>query len=174
MTNLNPSMVNPGPIYEGAFAFLPPYYYEPGGGPPYPSGSGGEDALVAGVAPGQTGIAAGRFGWASSAGVVLNARTSAQDYLGVVIPRRANWESAYVYRGTRYLRSGYPVTLITKGAFWLKFPGGAFYGDPVYADLVDGHAVSGMIAGAELTPFFVTFGCNPGGLAQVSTWAKFV
>jgi hypothetical protein len=175
MSNLNPSQVNPGPIFEGAFAYLPPYYYEPGGGPPYPSVDAGEGALVAGVQPGQSGIAAGRFGWANPAsGVVLNSRTTAQDQIGIVIPRRANWESCYLNAGSRWLRKGYQMTLISAGAFWLRFPGGAFRGDPVYADLVDGHAVSGIVSGAELTKFFVTCGCNPGALAQVSTWAKFV
>jgi hypothetical protein len=163
------------PIYEGSFAYSPPYYYKPAGGPPYPSALACEGALVAGAQPGQAGIAAGRFGWADPAtGIVLNSRTTAEDQIGVVIPRRANWESCYVANGSRWLRSGYPVTVITAGAFWLRFLGGAFRGDPVYADTVDGHAVSGSAAGAELTKFFVTAGCSPGGLAQVSTWAHFV
>lgn len=175
MANLNPGAVYRGPLFEGAFAYTPPFYYEPGGGPPYPTVDAGEGALVAGVQPGQSGIAAGRFGWANPAnGVVLNSRTTAQDQIGIVLPRRVNWESCYWSLGSRWLRSGYQCTVMSAGAFWLKFPGGAFRGDPVYADLVDGHAVSGSIGGAELTKFFVTFGCEPGGLGQVSTWAKFV
>lgn len=161
--------------WEGAFAYEPPFYWQPPGGPPYPSILATEDALTAGVMPGQLGIAAGRFGWANPAnGIALNARTTAQDQLGVVIPRRVNWEAAYWSRGSRWLRAGFGVTLISRGAFWLKFPAGAFRGDPVYASLVDGTAVSGAgTDDTELTKYFVTFGCTPGGLAQVSSYANF-
>lgn len=162
-------------IYEGSFAYRPPFYYEPPGGPPYPSVLANEDALRAGVMPAQSGIAAGRFGWANPAnGIVLNTRTTALDALGVVIPIRVNWEAAYWSCGSRWLRSGYGVTLISRGAFWLKFPAGAFRGDPVYANILDGTAVSGAgTANTEQTKYSVTFGCDPGGLAQVSSYANF-
>jgi len=157
--------------HEGAFAYGTPHYWEVGG-PPYPS----IDAMLqAGTMPGQSGIAAGRFGWANpSTGIVVNTRVTAHDQIGVVIPRRVNWEAAYVSCGTRYIRTGYGVTVHTAGAFWLRFPAGAFRGDPVYANLIDGTAVSNVgTANTELTKFFVTRGCNPGDLAQVSSFAGF-
>jgi hypothetical protein len=161
--------------YEGSFAYPTPHYWEPPGGPPYPSVLAGEGQLQAGTMPGQSGIAAGRFGWANpDTGIVLNTRSTAQDQLGVVIPRRVNWEAAYFSQGSRWLRAGYGVTVISAGAFWLRFPGGAFRGDPVYASLTDGTAVSGAgTSGTELTKFFVTYGCDPGSLAQVSSYAGF-
>lgn len=171
---LDPS--NSSAPYEGAFAYGPPFYWEPPGGPPYPSVLGGADALTAGQMPGQSGIAAGRFGWANPAnGIVLNTRATAQDALGVVIPRRVNWEAAYFSMGSRWLRAGFGVTVISRGAFWLRFPAGAFRGDPVYASTVDGSAVSGVgTANTELTKFFVTCGCDPGGLAQISSYTGFI
>lgn len=161
--------------FEGSFAFGPPFYWEPPGAAPYPSIMGGAMGLAAGTMPGQSGIAAGRFGWANPAtDIVLNARTTAQDQLGVVIPRRVNWEAAYWSQGSRWLRTGFGVTVISRGAFWLRFPAGAFRGDPVYASLIDGSAVSGTgTPDTELTKFFVTFGCDPGSLAQVSSYAGF-
>lgn len=176
MQPLLPSQVNRGPLYEGAFAYDPPVYTDPGGGPPYPSVDAGELSPRAGRMPGQSGIAAGRFGWFNPAdGIVLNTRTTAGDSIGVTIPRGVNWESCYWSQGSRWLRAGYQMSLITRGAFWLKFPGGAFRGDPVYASLVDGTAVSGnnVTLSVELTKFFVTRGCTPGSLAQISTWANF-
>jgi hypothetical protein len=164
---------NSGAPFEGAFAYGPPYYWEPPGGAPYPSVLADAIGLTAGTMPGQSGIAAGRFGWANpSTGIVLNLRTTSLDQLGVVIPRRVNWEAAYWSQGSRWLRAGYGVTVISRGAFWMRFPAGAFRGDPVYASLTDGTAVSGGTTG-ELTKFFVTFGCDPGGLAQVSTYTGF-
>lgn len=162
-------------VYEGAFAFQPPYYTLAPGGPPYASVDAGQGSLQAGTMPGQSGIAAGRFGWANPAdGIVLNTRVTAQDQLGVVISRRVNWESAYWSKGSRWLRTGYNITMMGNGAFWLRFPAGAFRGDVVYADLTDGHAISGGTPdNAELTKFFVTSGCIPGGLAQVSSFARF-
>lgn len=174
MNSLNANAPNRGPIFEGAFAYTPPYYVQPAGGPPYPSILAGEGALVAGAMAGQTGVAAGRFGWANPAtGIVLNARTTAQDQLGVVIPRSVNWEAAYWAKGSRWLRKGYQLTVISRGAFWLRFAGGAFRGDQVFANQVDGTAVSGDTGGLEATKFYVTHGCQPMGLAQVSTWANF-
>jgi hypothetical protein len=160
--------------FEGAFAYPTPYYYEPPGGAPYPSIMGDEGQLQAGTMPGQSGIAAGRFGWANLlTGIVLNMPSDGPDGLGIVIPRRVNWEAAYWSQGSRWLRAGYGVTVIARGAFWLKFPGGAFRGDPVYANTTDGTAISGASDAGVITKFIVTFGCDPGGLAQVSTFTGF-
>lgn len=162
--------------YEGAFAYRTPHYWEPPGGPPYTSILADAIALTAGIMPGQSGIAAGRFGWANPAtGIVLNTRTTSQDQPGIVIPRRVNWEAAYWSCGSRWLRAGYGVTVHSRGAFWVKFPGGAFRGDPVYASLVDGTAVSGAgTPNTETTKFFVTGGCDPGALGQISTYSGFM
>lgn len=124
--------------------------------------------------PGQSGIAAGRFGWVNLlTGIVLNSPSSDADPVGVVIPRRVNWEAAYWSEGSRWLRAGFGVTVISRGAFWLKFPAGAFRGDPVYANTTDGTAISGASDDGVQTKFFVTFGCDPGSLAQVSTFTGF-
>lgn len=169
------SSLNPSAPFEGAFAYQPPYYFEPPGGPPYTSILADEIALTAGEMPGQSGIAAGRFGWANpSSGIVLNTRTTAQDQLGIVLPRRVNWEAAYWSGGSRWLRKGFGLTVISRGAFWVRFPAGAFRGDPVYASTADGSAVSGAgTSDTELTKFVVTGGCDPGALGQISSFSGF-
>lgn len=162
---------------EGSFAYAPPWYTDPPGGPPYPTLDAGELSPVAGTLIGQSGIAAGRFGWFNPlTGIVNNQRSSAADQIGVTLPKRANWEACYFSQGSRWLRSGYQMEIMPVGAFWLRFAGGAFAGDQVYASLVDGSAISGdnVTQPIELTKFFVTRGCSPNGLAQVSTWARFV
>ncbi len=122
----------------------------------------------------------GRFGWGNSAtGLVNNTRIDASDALGVIIPFRS-MSGAGVVGGPRGLagpqaswtwefldptitpcgglrvRPGLVVTLHVRGNFWLRFAGGALYGNPVYASLVDGSAVSGPSANCELTPWLVS------------------
>jgi hypothetical protein len=137
-----------------------------------------------------------RFGWGNSAsGLVNNTRETAADALGVVIPLRslnganggvtagavgiAGPQAAFTWqfydptvRGWR-IRPGLGVTLHGAGAFWLRFPGGALYGQQVYASLTDGSAISGAAAGAEVTPWLVCSIARPGELALVSTAANF-
>jgi hypothetical protein len=141
----------------------------------------------------------GRFGWLNSAsGIVNNTRVDASDSLGVVIPFRslnpanggvvggprglagpqASWtweffDPIITPRGGLRVRPGLVVTLHKRGNFWLRFAGGALFGNSVYASLVDGSAVSGPASDCELTPWFVSSQCSPGQLAIVSTTAKF-
>lgn len=177
--------------FEGAFAsrvlgqnleFLGPYH----------SSLAGPGAWRAGVG----GLLQGRFGFGDpTTGDVLNAQTTAADALGVVIPLRsfnranggviggpaafggpiASWSwQTYdrVYKAWR-LRQGIVATLMDKGNFWLRFDGGANYGDTVYASLVDGSAISGVVDSAVGTAFVVCSNANAGCLALVSSTARF-
>lgn len=91
---------------------------------------------------------------------------------------RASWsweffDSTIAPAGGLRVRPGLIVTLHARGNFWLRFAGGALYGNSVYASLVDGQAISGPAANTELTPFKVCSIASPGGLAIVSSSAIF-
>lgn len=142
------------------------------------------------------GLLQGRFGWANAAtGLVYNAQQDASDVLGVVIPynsvnganggvrggpaalggpqARWTWQTWDKVNRAWRLRAGLMVNLMTRGNFWLRFRGGASYGDPVYASLTDGTAISGPAVGAVSTPWVVCGDCGPGALAVVSSTAFF-
>lgn len=145
------------------------------------------------------GTVQGRFGWLNSeTGLVNNTRVASDDVLGIVIPFRSlNGANGGVVGGPRGLagpqaswtwefydptvtpcgglrvRPGLVVTLHDRGNFWLRFAGGAIYGNPVYASLADGSAVSGPASDCELTPWLVCSMGRPGQLAIVSTQAIF-
>lgn len=148
------------------------------------------------AAPG--GLLQGRFGFGDySTGLVTNSAPAGPYELGVVIPlnstnnangdvvggparyggRLARWtwqtfdKTAKAWR----LREGLMATLMPNGNFWLRFAGGANYGDTVYASTVDGSAVSGPgVANTVPTAFKVCGnGSCAGGLVVVSSSAKF-
>lgn len=177
--------------YEGAFASrVLGQNLEIIGG--YTSALAGQGAWSAG--PG--GILQGRFGFGNpSTGLVLNSQQTAADALGVVIPLRSvntanggviggppafggpvaslTWQTYdHTFKAWR-LREGLVTTLGASGSFWLRFAGGANYGDTVYASLTDGSAISGALAGAIATPFKVCSPVAPGRLAIVSSTASF-
>ncbi len=179
--------------YEGAFASAP-LAYNLETRAPFRSTTAGPGAARSNV----PGTIQGRFGWLNSeSGLVNNTRIAADDALGVVIPLRSlnganggvvggprglagpqaswTWEfiDASVSPPVRRVRPGLVVTLHARGNFWLRFPGGAIYGNPVYASLIDGSAVSGAAADAELTPWLICSTAPPGCLAIVSTSAIF-
>lgn len=147
----------------------------------FPSALAGAGAYVAPAG----GTIQGRFGWGNvPAGTVGNTRTDASDQLGMVLPLRAQsganvtgwgwtWQFYDPTVNAFRIREGLPVTLMSQGNFWLRFAGGAYTGEPVWASLVDGSAISGETVGAELTPWFVCSNANPGQLAIISTYAKF-
>lgn len=165
-------------VFEGAFV-SPPQYMN--GEARVASALAGPGAYVA--QPG--GTIQARFGWGSAAdGLVANTRRGAADQLGVVLPLRAQSGALVIGWGWSWqffdpvvqafrIREGLPVTLLAVGDVWLRFAGGAYAGQPVYASLVDGSAISGDTGGDELTPWFVCSNAAPGGLAKVSTYAKF-
>lgn len=177
--------------YEGAFASrVLAQNLETLG--PYASALAGSGAWKA--APG--GVLQGRFGFGDpSTGLVQNAQQTPTDTVGVVVPLRSvnaanggviggppafggpaaswswqTWDRAY--RAWR-LRAGIVCTLMTGGNFWLRFAGGANYGDTVYVSLTDGSAISGALAGAIQTPWMVCSNARAGSLAIVSTTASF-
>jgi hypothetical protein len=181
----------PSGPYEGAFASrVLAYNLEVVGS--YASALAGAGSWQAG--PG--GVLQGRFGYGNpSTGLVLNSQTTAADALGVVVPLQsvnaanggviggpaafggpqASWTWQYydcTYKAWR-LRQGIVCTLMMGGAFWLRFAGGANYGDTVYASLTDGSACSGPLAGYVATPWKVCSNARPGCLAIVSSTAKF-
>lgn len=175
--------------YEGAFA-SPVIAQNLESLGPFASALAGPGGFVAG--PG--GLLQGRFGYGHM-GIALNSQTDPSDILGVVIPLRsvngANgaviggpaslggsnaawtwqvWDKAF--RAWR-MRQGIVCTLMPAGNFWLRFAGGANYGDIVYASLSDGSAYSGAVGGAVQTPWRVCSNASAGCLAVVSTTAKF-
>lgn len=159
---------------EGAFA-QPNPNWQPQGFPPYPTATGGAQQFVAASG----GLIQGRFGWADpSTGMAGNVPVAGAmiGVVGPVLGWRATWGRVFFDPSVNAvrIRQGLPVTLYVAGPFWLRFPNGAVAGQQVYADNVDGHAVSGNIGGAiTLTPWTVSTGCAPGGLAIVSTSAKY-
>jgi hypothetical protein len=179
-------------IYEGAFASRP-IAQNLELLAPFASVTAGPGAPVSNV----PGSLQGRFGWLNSAsGEVNNTRISADDVLGVVVPLRsmnganggviggprglAGPQAAFTWQwfdptvGAWRIRPGLPVTLMRSGNFYLRFAGGALYGNRVYASLAgDGAAISGPADNAELTPWLVVNETPPGKLAKVSTQANF-
>ena len=145
-------------------------------------------------APG--GLLQGRFGFGDpSTGLVWNAQQTAADSLGIVIPlqsvnaanggvvggpaalggpqARWTWQTWDALARAWRLRAGLVATLMPTGQFYLKFAGGANYGDTVYASQSDGSAISGALAGAVATPFKVCQQVGAGRLAIVSSTARF-
>ena len=145
------------------------------------------------------GLLQGRFGFGDySSGLVYNSPLNlAVPYeLGVIIPlestnnangnvvggparfggpwARWTWETWDKTNRAWRLRQGLMVTMMPNGNFYLKFAGGANYGDTVYASLVDGTAVSGSgVANTVETNFKVCGNGAPGRLVIVSSSAKF-
>jgi hypothetical protein len=166
--------------FEGAFVCAP---LDRSNGPtwsnPVPSVLAGPTALRA--APG--GVLQGRFAWANPAtGLVSNTRVTAQDQIGIVKPYRSasgadvvgfgwTWQFFDPVANAYRIRQGLNVNLFAAGPMWLRFAGGAYAGQMVYASHVDGSASSG--SGDELTPWIVSSNSSPGNLAIVSTTAKF-
>jgi hypothetical protein len=145
--------------FEGAFIWTP----ETSPPPAMVAGPGG---LVAGTG----GLIMGRFGFADvAAGTVANTRTDAGQRLGLVQPQGGGFTRIFRSAGLWYIRQGLSVTLFTGGNFWVRFAGGAYAGEPVYADQTDGHAISGVSGGAEQTPWTVAANAGPGCLGMIST-----
>lgn len=146
------------------------------------------------AAPG--GLLQGRFGFGDpTTGLVWNAPTADIYALGVVVPlqstnnanggvvggparfggpsARWTWQTFDKIAKSWRLREGIVTTLADNGNFFLRFAGGANYGDTVYASLTDGSAISGSSVGAVPTAFKVVQNGGPGRLAVVSSSAKF-
>lgn len=144
------------------------------------------------------GLLQGRFGWGNpTTGFVLNSQTNDNDALGIVIPLQSvNYANGGVIGGpARFggpqaawtwqtydprckafrLRQGIVTTLMDRGNFFLRFAGGANYGDTVYASTLDGSAISGDPgANAVMTAFKVVGKGSCGScLVRVSSTAKF-
>ncbi len=143
------------------------------------------------------GLLQGRFGFGDySTGFVTNAAPVTPYELGVVIPlestnnangnvvggpsrfggpwARWTWETWDKAARAWRLRQGLMATLASNGNFYLRFAGGANYGDTVYASLVDGTAISGAgIANTVASHFKVCGNGSPGALVVVSSSAKF-
>lgn len=147
------------------------------------------------AAPG--GLLQGRFGFGDpSTGLVTNAAPAGPYELGVVIPydstnnangdvvggpakfggplARWTWQTWDKTAKAWRLREGLMATLMPNGNFFLKFAGGANYGDTVYASTIDGTAVSGSgLPNTVATAFKVVQPGGPGKLVVVSSSAKF-
>lgn len=133
--------------------------------------AGGEAGLRAG--PG--GVAIGRFGWVSPAGVVLNARTSAQDIVGLVVIETGDWRKVFWDELTQTwrIRAGLGLTMLSHApGMWVVLPGGGSWRERVYANPVDGTPVAGYADGLESTRWSVGKPNGPGGLSLLTTWNK--
>lgn len=124
--------------------------------------------------PGGTALA--RFGWGSLDGLVRNVRTLSTDVLGIVLPQYGpgvDWRVVFFddVTLTYRVREGLPLQFLRAGNLWLKFRGGAFPGQAVYANALDGSAISGYSDDGELTPFTVSSQAAPGQLAIVTSWS---
>jgi hypothetical protein len=132
-------------------------------------------ALVAGP----DGIILGRFGWADlTTGQANNAPTGNPCRLGLALPVIGTWQKVYRQQlaggpWVNVLRAGLGVTLAVRGDFWVRFAGGAWPGQPVYASEVDGSALAGYATDYQLTPWTVITKAAPGCLAIISTWSTF-
>lgn len=132
------------------------------------------------LACGVGGCALARFAWAHVDGRVTNAREAASDRIGFTLPPYTSpyintWQRDFWDETTKTLRAreGTEIVLLTRGAVWARFPGGAWPGQPVYALLVDGQPISGYAVDAELTAWSVVTEAGPGELAVISTSAYF-
>lgn len=178
-----------GALYEGAFASrvigrsLETLA-------PFASGLGSFQA-------GPGGLLQGRFGFADAiTGRVLNTAPVGPYSFGIVVPLQSvNYANGGVIGGpVRFggpqaawtwqtydraakawrMREGIVVTLMPTGNFYLKFAGGANYGDTVYASTVDGSAISGDPGlNAVATAFKVVGDSCGAGLVCVSSTARF-
>lgn len=131
-----------------------------------------------GLVGGLNGTALGRFGWADANGVVLNQRTSPQDVLGFTLLQtgpQVDWRRVFYDDASQTwrVRRGLPVTMISRGNVWARFPNGAYAGQPVFANVLDGSALSGYSPDGELTPWSVLTDCPPGHIAVITTWSTF-
>lgn len=152
-------------VFEGAFAWgIYPAASAPCGEGGYRAGDGG--------------VILGRFGWGDpDTGLVTNARTAATQQQGITLPQFLNPRNRVYYApnanglpgSTFNLRQGKNMTLASAGAFWLRFAGGAFPGQQVYANPLDGSAIAGQTVGAEITAYIVRSVAQPGALAIVSS-----
>lgn len=147
-----------------------PYAGQPIGPGPHPSMVAGAGQLT--TAPGD--LITARFGWAALDGTVRNFRTAPSDRLGLIYPVVSVWSRSYYKNGVQYARAGFPITLATRGAFYLPFAGGAWPGQRVYAANIDGSAICGVASNAELTPWTVESASQPGQLSIISTWSDYV
>lgn len=122
------------------------------------------------VAAQPDGVFMARFAWANVAtGQAASMPTAADNLLGFVQPYPGYWRT--LVRDGQIVRPGYPVTLFGSGDFYARFTAGAEGGARVYASALDGAPISGEADDAEITPWRVAVGCNPGELAIISTWS---
>lgn len=162
-----------GEAVEGAFVLQPGFDANHGAITTLPAGPGAWRC-------GSGGCALGRFGWAHVDGRVTNEREADTDLIGFTIPPYVSpalntWQRNFWYRDTKTLRAreGTEIVLLTRGAVWARFAGGAWPGQRVYASHVDGQAISGYADDAELTAWSVLSVAGPGELAVISTSAHF-
>lgn len=155
------------PAVEGAFVFGA--YNVAGTVNAGPAGS---------LRAGAHGASVGRFGWANEAGIVVNARASAADLIGIVIPQfgpGVDWRRVFYDEDSQSykIREGMDMAMLARGNVWVRFPAGATPAQSVYANPLDGTAISGYSPDGELTRWSVVTPARPGGLAIISTWSMY-
>lgn len=153
------------PAVEGAVIWSPYNVVKTvAGGPPGSPRAGAGGAAVA------------RFGWMSQAGIVLNARNAVSDTQGLVLPFTipfADWRAVYFdeVSCTWRIREGLNLSMLSQGTVWARFPFGAYAGQRVYANTLDGAPQAGDTLGGELTPWSAMSDAGAGELAIISTWS---
>lgn len=126
---------------------------------------------------GEHGAAIGRFAWVRPDGIALNSRTSPDDCLGLVLPEvgpGVDWRRVFYDETSRTwrIREGLNFSMLARGTVWARFKFGAYVGQQVYANVLDGSLLSGYADGYEATPWSIGSPAGAGGLAIISTWSK--
>lgn len=122
---------------------------------------------------GAGGVSFARFGWAAPDGTVLNARSSAQDVLGLVVAEWGDWRKVFfdAVSNSWKIREGFPLTMLSAGpGMWVRFPSGTSPNAPVYTSPLDGVPVAGQSGGLEATPWVVAKAHGAGGTSLITTW----
>lgn len=131
--------------------------------------AGGEASMRAGVG----GVAIGRAGWCAPNGVVLNARTTSEDLIGMVVIEMGDWRRVFWDSAARAwrIREGLNMTMLTGAqGLWVKLDSGGTYRARIYADPIDGRLVASYAVGLEATRWSVARPVGPGGLTLITTW----
>lgn len=130
-------------------------------------------AAAMAIAAQPDGVPVARFGWYDTrTGFVSCRRTGDGQVPGFVRQVYGPLQAIYFRNGLRWLRPGVPVTLYTRGDFWVRFPGGAQQGDQVYCGLLDGSVISGYAQDAVPTPWRVVNSAAPGELTIITSWSN--
>lgn len=115
------------------------------------------------------------FAWADSNGLVTNAGAGAPT--GFIHRDQQALITTWLSDASLNIPQGMPVTLMTRGDFWVKTTTAASAGQKIFASLTDGSAQTGA-AGATIAGYIETiwavpqgFSCLANELTKMTTWS---